>query len=63
LYIMAQTMVSDDPFKILYVYINSSFNILKNVLLSIAMLMKSNEVNPQVKRNYEWDDYNPLNSK
>ncbi len=61
LYIMTEMMVNNLSFKIQYIYINSSFNILKNVLLSIAMFMKSDEVKPQVKRNYEWDDYNPLN--
>lgn len=61
LYIMTEMMVNNFSFKVQYIYINSSFNILKNVLLSIAMLMKSNEVKPQLKRNYEWDDYNPLN--
>ena len=41
LYIMAETMIKDKAFRIQYIYINSIFNILKNVLLSIALLMKS----------------------
>ncbi len=61
LYIMAQNMLEDMAFKIQYTYINSSFNIIKNVLLSIAMLMKVDEVKTEPKRNYEWDNYNPLN--
>lgn len=60
---MTETMLNNDSFQKQYIYINSSFNILKNILLSIAMVMKSDEVTPQLKRNYEWDDYNPLNKK
>ncbi len=40
LYIMAENMMKTREFQIQYVIINSVFNILKNVLLSIAMLMK-----------------------
>ncbi|MDQ6761342.1 MAG: hypothetical protein M3015_01800 [Bacteroidota bacterium] len=61
LYIFTETMIHDKHFQNQYIYINSSFNIIKNILLSIAMLMKSDEVKPQQKRNYEWDAYNPLN--
>lgn len=60
LYIMTEMMVNNFSFKVQYTYINSAFNVLKNVLLSIAMFMKSNELKPQSKRNYEWDDYIPL---
>lgn len=61
LYIMAENMLDDRSFVIQYTYINSAFNIIKNVLLSIAMLMTVDEVQPERKRNYEWDNYNPLN--
>ena len=40
LYIMAENMMMTREFRNQYVVINSVFNILKNVLLSIAMLMK-----------------------
>ncbi len=61
LYIMTETMLNNDSFQKQYIYINSAFNILKNVLLSIAMLMKPEERTSVVKRNYEWDEYHPLN--
>lgn len=61
LYIMAETMVADKVFRIQYVLINSIFNILKNVLLSIAMMMKSGEEMPVIKKNYEWMDYTHKN--
>jgi hypothetical protein len=40
LYIMAEPMMRTREFQIQYVIINAVFNILKNILLSIAMLMK-----------------------
>ncbi len=61
LYLMTEAMKTNDSFQKQYIYINSSFNILKNVLLSIAMLMKPAEAKPEKKRNYEWDDFHPLN--
>ncbi len=61
LYILTATMINDKAFRIQYVYINSFFNILKNVLLSIAMLMKPGQVKPEIKKNYEWNDYNHVN--
>ncbi len=42
LYIMMEKMESNVPFHKLYFIINISFNILKNVLLSVAMFMKIN---------------------
>lgn len=39
LYIMAANMINDRAFRIQYSIINSAFNILKNILLSVAMLM------------------------
>lgn len=61
LYILTETMINDKAFQIQYLYINSIFNILKNVLLSIAMLMKAGQIEPQQKRNLEWNDYNRVN--
>ncbi len=61
LYIMTETMIYNKAFRIQYLVINSFFNILKNVLLSIAMVMKSSQVAPELKKNYERNDYNPVN--
>ncbi|MEO6219856.1 MAG: hypothetical protein ABIO81_05470 [Ginsengibacter sp.] len=54
-------MIDDRAFRIQYVIINSIFNILKNLLLSIAMLMKSDQVRAEQKKDYEWIDYNHVN--
>ena len=62
LYILTETMINNKAFGIQYVYINSIFNILKNVLLSIAMFMKPGNTTPETKKNYEWKDYNISNS-
>lgn len=58
LYIMAENMIQNRVFQIQYFIINSAFNILKNILLSIAMLMKSTPENNQSKKHKEkeWDD-------
>lgn len=61
LYILTETMINDKAFRNLYMYINSIFNILKNVLLSIAMLMKPGNATSEIKKNYEWKDYNITN--
>jgi len=45
--IYADSMITDKAFIKQYIIINSSFNILKNVLLSVAMLMKPDKVNNQ----------------
>lgn len=37
-------MITDNSFIKQYILINSSFNILKNILLSIAMLMKPDNI-------------------
>jgi len=48
LYILAQSMGRNIAFQRQYFIINIAFNILKNILLSIAMTMKLNDtVNPQ----------------
>ena len=47
LYIYAESMLTDPSFRKLYIIINSSFTILKAILLCVAMLMKpENDNNP-----------------
>ncbi len=43
-------------FQFQYVVINSAFNVIKNILLSIAMLMKPTPIHNQKQKNKEWDD-------
>jgi hypothetical protein len=43
LYIMTENMWDDKSFRKLYFVINISFNILKNILLCVAMYMKTND--------------------
>ena len=57
LYIMAESMISTKAFLVQYGIINSVFNILKNVLLSIAMLMKSTPTQNKKQKNDDWDDF------
>lgn len=45
LYIMTENMVADVAFQKFYLIINIAFNILKNLLLCIAMTMKMNNTN------------------
>jgi len=47
-------MFHNPTFQKQYDYINSVFNILKNILLSIAMLMKSTPVKNQPGKNDDW---------
>lgn len=61
LYILAENMLDNKSFRTMYVYINSIFNILKNILLSIAMLMKPGSAKSETRKNYEWKDYNITN--
>ena len=56
LYILADKMLSDRTFRIQYIFINSAFNILKNILLSMAMLMKHAPVNAHIQKNNNMDD-------
>ncbi|MGN6803152.1 MAG: hypothetical protein ACTHJN_14715 [Ginsengibacter sp.] len=57
LYILAQSMGRDVSFQKQYFIINITFNILKNILLCIAMTMKLNEsVKPQKAVIPELDD-------
>lgn len=55
LYIMAENMIHARAFQIQYSIINSVFNVLKNILLSIAMLMKEIPPNEQHKKNKNLD--------
>lgn len=67
LFIMAENMIRDRSFQIQYVIINSSFEILKNILLSIAMFMQPtpNPQNtfPEDSFNKDWDDYQSLKNQ
>ena len=56
LYIMAENMINNKAYRIQYLIINSAFNILKNILLSVAMLMKTSMVPNQMLKNNERDD-------
>jgi len=53
-------MIKSKSFQHQYVVINSVFNILKNILLSIAMLMKPTPTNIQKAKFKGWD--NDLNT-
>jgi hypothetical protein len=65
LYLMAGNLLKDRSFLIQYNIINSSFNILKSILLCIAMLMKSEENiitnTPDEKLTTDWDPIHSLN--
>jgi len=56
LYIMTENMINDERFRVQYIIINSLFNILKNILLSVAMLMKPAPVDDHVQKNNDLDD-------
>ena len=56
LYIMAENMLNDKSFQKQYVVINAAFNILKNILLSVSMLMKPGLVRTQAIRHNDRDD-------
>ena len=56
LYIMAGKMFNDRNFHFQYTIINSSFDILKNILFSIAMLMKSTPTNVSGRNNNNMDE-------
>jgi hypothetical protein len=60
-YIMAGNMTHDKKFVMQYIVINSSFNVLKNILLSVAMLMKPAPKENKSRINQEWDG--PLSFK
>ncbi len=49
-------MIKSKSFRHQYVVINSVFNILKNILLSIAILMKPTPTNIQKTKIKDWDD-------
>jgi hypothetical protein len=56
LYIMAENMIDNKNFQRHYLIINSAFNVLKNILLSVAMLMKTNQVPDQIPKNSNRDE-------
>ena len=56
-------MIMSRSFLIQYTIINSVFNILKNILLSIAMLMKDSPPDIPVRKNKDWDDLLALKFK
>lgn len=59
--IYVDSMISSKAFEKQYVLINSSFLILKNILLSVAMLMKPDKLDntttvfPEEKLNADWN--------
>lgn len=60
LYIYAESMLADPAFRRQYIIINSFFTILKNVLLSVAMLMSHEKDNskpeiPEDRLNADWN--------
>jgi hypothetical protein len=67
LYIYADSMINDKAFVKQYIIINSSFNILKSILLAIAMLMKPNQKNnqslfPEEGLNNDWTSNRSLHN-
>ena len=56
-------MIMSRSFLIQYTIINSVFNILKNILLSIAMLMKDSPPDIPARKNKDWDDLLALKFK
>jgi hypothetical protein len=62
---MAGNLLNDKIFLKQYIIINSSFNILKNILLSVAMTMKSEDkfepIIPEEKLSGDWDPIHSLN--
>jgi hypothetical protein len=60
LYIYSESMINDKAFIKQYIIINSGFGILKNILLSIAMLMKPDKPHipttfPEDRLNADWN--------
>jgi hypothetical protein len=52
---MAENMITDKSFHIQYTIINSAFYILKNILFSVAIFMKTAPVKNQSLKNDDWD--------
>jgi len=50
-------MIRTKTFFIQYIIINAVFNILKNIMLSIAMLMKPTPSVEIEQKNDDWDDF------
>lgn len=56
LYVVTDSLKEDEHFLRLYFVINIAFNVLKNVLLSVAMTMKTNNAQPIESSLPELDD-------
>jgi hypothetical protein len=63
LYIMTPDMIDDPKFHKQYTIINAAFYVLKNILLSVAMLMKTTPPKNQLQKNNDWDDLLSYNLK
>ena len=65
LYLMAGNLLNDRTFLRQYIIINSSFNILKNILLSIAMTMKEDvkilSISSDENLSSDWNSIHSLN--
>lgn len=53
---MTETMSNDKSFQNQYDIINPAFNVLKNILLSVAMLMRAGDVPEEIPKNIDRDD-------
>ena len=67
LYIYADSMINDKAFIQQYIIINSSFGILKNILLGVAMLMKPTQKDnqtlfPEDTLNADWSSNRSLHN-
>lgn len=67
LYLYADNARMDKAFRMQYYLINSSFYILKNILLAIAMLMKPTKTNdrtlfPEERLNQDWNTNQSLHN-
>ena len=67
LYIYADSMINDKAYIKQYIIINSSFTILKGILLGVAMLMKPNPKNnqtifPEDTLNSDWSSGRSLHN-
>ncbi len=57
IYIMAEKYMNIKAFVYQYIIINDIFNVIKNVLFCIAMLMKPSNNNRVQATNKDWDDF------
>jgi len=63
LYIMAENMINNMKYRIQYTVINSVFYVLKNILLSVAMLMKPTPIKNQIQKSEDRHDLFSYNLK